>query len=826
MYNFLHLKGFFWFSGIIAKACFRLFFESRNLTVKPIFPLLESLEVRDVPASMNLGMNLEGVADWSAAWTFTDAFKTSRPWISHSFNTVTGLESWEGGGVVSVNDKGWPTHLNHWTNQEGQLVEQRLGTLMFRDIGTAYPEGTYLAEWEGSANVTWGFAATLTEQGKSANGKNYALLKVNPSNDGIYMKIADMDSSNPVRNVHLWMPDSGGRSFAGQVWSPGASFSPFHPQFLEKLAPFKTIRFMDWLDTNLSDITTWSDKRPFDFATQQSGDFKNGVAPEYLVELCNELDADAWVNMPHGADDNYVRNFATLVRDTLEPGRKVYVEWSNEAWNGGYGFDVFPWVTQQLGLPENSDLQGDRWALVARETRRDFDIWSDVFSGQTNRITRVVAGQEANSWICEQIASRLDGHFDAISCAAYMYVSDDAKAHFGSATTADQVIDALLSNQAEAINWLKDHKTLANSFSAQLGRRIEFVAYEGGPHLDSWGAPYQQAFFDAGNSPRMYEAYSRLLNGARDAGLDLFQHFNLTGGLYAAPYGVFGALQSMTQQTDQAPKYRALLDAMAQMPVPLPVVSVELVSANASESGPVAAVFRISRTGGTSAPLSVGHLVGGTASSADYKGIPVSWSFAPGESVKNVTVTPVDDSLVEGVETLLISLTGGQGYTINTAKKSVSISIADNDTSRRNGLLGTYFDNNNFTNPKFSRVDSSLSYIWVGKAPDPRIAKDTFSIRWVGQLQAIETGNYTLRTFNDGGVRVWINGILRINNWGNRGVGYSNSGPIFLQAGQKNDIRVDYYHNTGSAQFRIEWRRPGLSNFGPIPTSQLFAPIA
>jgi hypothetical protein len=789
-------------------------------------PNLEVLEGREVPAAMALGMNLEGVSDWSAAWTFTDAFKTSRPWISHAFNTATGQESWDGGGEVRLDSKGWPTQLNRWTNAQGQVMEQRLGTLMFRDIGTAYPAGVYRAEWEGTATVTWGFAATQTEQGKTATGKNYALLKVQPSNDGIHMKIAGMNAADPVRNVHLWMPDAGGKSFAGQVWTPGASFSPFHPQFLEKLAPFKTIRFMDWGETNLSDITTWSDRRPYDHATQQSGDFKNGVAPEYLVALCNELDADAWVNMPHGADDAFVRNFATLVRDTLEPGRKVYVEWSNETWNGGYGYEAFPWVTQQLALPANADLNGDRWALVARETRRDFDIWSEVFAGQTNRITRVVAGQQANSWIAGEIASNMGGYFDAISCAAYMYVSDEAKARFSSNTTADQVIDALIANQTQAIDWLKDHKVLTDSLAAKLGRPIGFVAYEGGPHLDSWGAPYQQAFFDAGNSPRMRDAYARLLNGARDAGLDLFQHFNLTGGLYAAPYGAFGALQSMTQPTELAPKYRALLDAAqpSPIPAPLPVVTVEVISASASEAGPVAASFRIARTGGTTTALSIRHTLGGTASASDFNGIPSAITFAIGESVKTITVTPIDDALVEGAETLLFTVATGSGYTIDSAKQSAGITIADNDTAARNGLLGTYYDNMNFTTPKFTRLDSTLAFNWGLNSPDPRMARDTFSICWKGQLQALESGYHSLRAFHDGGVRVWVNGVLRINNLGQRGAGYTTGGLFYLKAGQKADIKVEYAHNTGPAQFRLEWRRPGRSIFTQIPSSQLLAP--
>ena len=773
---------------------------------------------------MAVGMNLEGISDWSVAWPFTDAFKTSRPWISHAYNTATGQVTWEGGGEVRTDAKGWPTQLNRWTNAQGQMMEQRLGTLMFRDIGTAYPAGTYRAEWEGTGTVSWGFAASVTEQGKTSTGKQYALLKVQPSNDGIHMEIAGMSSTDPIRNIHLWMPDSAGGNFAGQTWQPGAAFSPFHPQFLEKLAPFKTIRFMDWSETNLSDITTWNDRRPYDHATQQSGDFKNGVAPEYLIELCNELDSDAWLNMPHGADDTYVRNLATLVRDTLEPGRKVYVEWSNEAWNSGYGFESHEWVTRQLALPENAYLKGDRWALVGREAKRDFDIWSEVFTGQTGRIIRVVAGQQANSWIAGQIAGTMDGHFDAISCAAYLYVSDADKARFNATTTADQVIDALIANQSQAIGWLKDHKGLADSLSTRWGRPIGFVAYEGGPHLDSWNAPYQQAFFDAGNNPRMYEAYSRLLNAARDTGLELFPHFNLTGGLYPAPYGAFGALQSMTQTTASAPKYRALLDATQANPAPLPVVSVEVVSAVASEAGPVSASFRISRTGPTDKALAFAFSQSGTASAVDYMPLPSSLSFAAGESVKTFTVTPVDDSLVEGTETVVFTLATGAGYTLDGAKKSVALSITDNDTQPKTGLLGQYFDNSNLTNLKFNRVDPSLGFNWGASSPDPRIAKDTFAIRWLGQLQSVESGYYSLRAFNDSGVRVWVNGVLRIDNWRVRPMGYSTSGLIYLKAGQKADIRVEYFHNTGPAQFRLEWRRPGRSIYTQIPSSQLLAP--
>jgi hypothetical protein len=40
--------------------------------------------------------------------------------------------------------------------------------------------------------------------------------------------------------------------------------------------------------------------------------------------------------MPHLADDDYHRQFASYVRDSLRPDVKVYVEWSNEVWHTGF----------------------------------------------------------------------------------------------------------------------------------------------------------------------------------------------------------------------------------------------------------------------------------------------------------------------------------------------------------------------------------------------------------------------------------------------------------------------------------------------------------
>ena len=68
-------------------------------------------------------------------------------------------------------------------------------------------------------------------------------------------------------------------------------------------------------------------------------------------------------------------------------------------------------------LPENAGL--GFFPIAAREMRRDFDIWSDVFAGQEDRLVRVVAGQQSNAWVVDQLLANMDGRFDAISSTAY-----------------------------------------------------------------------------------------------------------------------------------------------------------------------------------------------------------------------------------------------------------------------------------------------------------------------------------------------------------------------------------------------------------------------
>ncbi len=137
------------------------------------------------------------------------------------------------------------------------------------------------------------------------------------------------------------------------------------------------------------------------------------------------------------------------------------------------------------------------------------------------------------------------------------------------------------------------------------------------------------------------------------------------------------------------------------------------------------------------------------------------------------------------------------------------------------GLRGEYFDNANLTNLRLTRIDSTVNFNWGTGSPNAAIAPNTFSARWTGQVQPTTSGTYTFFTQADDGVRLWVNGQQIINRWTNSSL-VENQGTITLTAGQRYDIRLEYYENTGSAVSRLLWSGPGVSK-QVIPQSQLFS---
>ncbi len=113
-------------------------------------------------------------------------------------------------------------------------------------------------------------------------------------------------------------------------------------------------------------------------------------------------------------------------------------------------------------------------------------------------------------------------------------------------------------------------------------------------------------------------------------------------------------------------------------------VTIAATDANAAEAGTDPGTFRITRTGSTTSDLTVNYAIAtgtGQATSADYTSSLTGTATIPtGSSFVDITITPVDDTAVEGTETVALTLASGAGYAIG-ASNAATVTIIDNDTS-------------------------------------------------------------------------------------------------------------------------------------------------
>ena len=114
------------------------------------------------------------------------------------------------------------------------------------------------------------------------------------------------------------------------------------------------------------------------------------------------------------------------------------------------------------------------------------------------------------------------------------------------------------------------------------------------------------------------------------------------------------------------------------------------------------------------------------------------------------------------------------------------------------GLQAQYFNTDDLSGPALVRVDSSIDFNWGTGSPDASIAPNTFSARWNGQLEAQFTETHTFHVNANDGARLWVNGVLLIDQFDNPLVSDA-SASIDLIAGRRYDIQFEFRELTGNA---------------------------
>jgi hypothetical protein len=192
-----------------------------------------------------------------------------------------------------------------------------------------------------------------------------------------------------------------------------------------------------------------------------------------------------------------------------------------------------------------------------------------------------------------------------------------------------------------------------------------------------------------------------------------------------------------------------------------------------------------------------------------------TWTNISGATSSTFTINAAQGS---DAGSYRVSVANSAGSVVsNTVSLSVnSVGVIGTGT----GLTGQYFSDQNLTNAVLTRTDATINFDWGNGSPAANVPVDHFSARWTGQVQAQFSETYTFYTTSDDGVRLWVNGQLIIDNWTDHAP-TENSGTIALVAGQKYDIKMEFYENGGGATAKLFWSSPSTAKQA-VPTSQLY----
>jgi hypothetical protein len=283
-----------------------------NLSLIPTAIQVQAANTSNLTSPM--ATNLAGVSDFSTQFPFLNFVKQARDWVRQcmtcSYGNGPAIEAF------ALNADGYPTIIPDGAYIDMIVIEQEDNVI---------PDDRYVVTWDGTGSLD----VTLTTYTNRSDSDH----RIEIDNGGrLWLRITATNSSDSIRNIKVFRKSQESYINQGKI---------FNPDFLDKIKHFKTLRFMDWLATNNSPIVDISDRiTPGNYSYSygyRNGKIVNGVPWEIVVALGNEMDADIWVNVPHLSTPAYQEAFATYVKNNLNPNLKVYVEFSNEVWNWGFG---------------------------------------------------------------------------------------------------------------------------------------------------------------------------------------------------------------------------------------------------------------------------------------------------------------------------------------------------------------------------------------------------------------------------------------------------------------------------------------------------------
>jgi len=119
---------------------------------------------------------------------------------------------------------------------------------------------------------------------------------------------------------------------------------------------------------------------------------------------------------------------------------------------------------------------------------------------------------------------------------------------------------------------------------------------------------------------------------------------------------------------------------------------------------------------------------------------------------------------------------------------------------------GEYYNNRDLSGaPVLVRTDAAVHFDWGAGAPAAGMAVDNFSVRWRRDLN-LAAGTYRFYAYTDDGVRLWVDGVLIIDQWVD---GLTTHTADVVLADGIHNLRMEYYEHAGNALAQLAWERLG-----------------
>jgi hypothetical protein len=358
-----------------------------------------------------VGYNMDFPGDWTGLPPFIDLMKNARAW---SGSCSEAERQCDGVSQLSLDAHGWVRTLRYKDHPD-KAYEYVEAVILTRRQQPGF-DGDLVIQYDGSGEID------VSGGTVSIRDRERHRIVFHAGQDSVFLRIVATDPQNTgdyLKNIRVFRADQAQALARGEL---------FNPEMLAYLAPFGSLRFMDWMESNQRGVCSggpehgrdcyaggskcpdgrcvmagvWAERPRMDqpslLARSQfldpsqpgRGVRVGGYPVELLVDLANTVGADPHFNLPAAFEDEYAREFAAYVKAHLAPNLRATVEYSNETWNWGFPQATYVNIKGRQLWPG----EGSAWVQYAGSRMQHLcRIWKQVFGEQKGRVRCLISPQ-------------------------------------------------------------------------------------------------------------------------------------------------------------------------------------------------------------------------------------------------------------------------------------------------------------------------------------------------------------------------------------------------------------------------------------------------